>query len=322
MISVCMGIYNGEKYIKEQLLSILNQTLPPSEVILCDDGSTDNTVALIHAFIQNNGLDKQWKLYCNEQNKGYPANFYYAISLCQEKYVFLADQDDIWEPHKLERMAAVMEADPQVKAVSCKFGLIDAAGSDIHTLTSPTQSRGTGSTRCVLCEDVFYKCEWPGMVVAYRREWYEAKYGRWLANSMAQEERYPTIPHDFLICAWAAEDGGFLQLDEELAWHRRHDSNTGEEEHRLAKLLKPGRKLKEIEKYNSILDAFESLEIMETAEGRQALKDKQRVMRERYEALVSGSVRNVAANAWRNRKFTRWATAVCDLVVVCKRGSN
>ena len=320
MISVCMGIYNGEKYIEEQLHSILHQTLLPSQVILCDDGSKDNTVSIVQAFIQNNGLEDCWKLYRNEQNKGYPDNFYYAMSLCKEKYVFLADQDDIWESHKLERMAAIMEADPQVNAVSCKFGLIDAEGSGIHTLMAPTQNRGTGTTRSVSCEDVFYKCEWPGMVLAYRREWYEEKYNRWLAHNMIQEEKYPSIPHDFLVCAWAAEDGGFLQLDEELAWHRRHDSNTGGEEHRLVKLLNRDRKLAEIENYNRILEAFDRLGMMESAEGRQALEDKKRVMRERYEALFSGSMRKVAGNAWRNRKFTRGATAVCDLVIACKKG--
>ncbi|MBQ8232135.1 MAG: glycosyltransferase [Lachnospiraceae bacterium] len=320
MISVCMGIYNGEKYIEEQLHSILYQTLPPSQVVLCDDGSKDNTVAIVRSFIRNNGLEGRWKLYCNEKNKGYPDNFYYAMSLCKEKYVFLADQDDIWEPHKLESMVAIMEAAPQAKAVSCKFGLIDAEGDDIHTLMAPTRNRATGITRNVSCEDVFYKCEWPGMVLAYRREWYETKFGKWQAQNMDREKKYPEIPHDFLVCAWAAEDGGFLQLDEELAWHRRHNSNTGGEEHRLAKLLNRTRKLAEIEKYNAILDAFDKLRIMESAEGRQALEDKKRVMRERYEALLSGSVRKVAANAWRNRKFTRGVTAVCDLVIACKKG--
>ena len=109
-------------------------------------------------------------------------------------------------------------------------------------------------------------------------------------------------------------------MDEELAWHRRHDSNTGGEEHRLVKLLNRDRKLAEIENYNRILEAFDRLGMMESAEGRQALEDKKRVMRERYEALFSGSMRKVAGNAWRNRKFTRGATAVCDLVIACKKG--
>ena len=318
MISVCMGIYNGEKYIEEQLHSILHQTMPPAQVILCDDGSKDNTVAIVQEFIKKNGLEKCWKLYCNEQNKGYPDNFYYAMSLCTEKYVFLADQDDIWESHKLERMAAIMEEDSQIKAVSCKFGLIDAEGTDIHTLMAPAKSRGTGTTRNVSCEDVFYKCEWPGMVLAYRREWYEEKYKKWQARSMSAVAKYPAIPHDFLICAWAAEDGGFVQLDEELAWHRRHSNNIGGEEHRLAKLLNRDRKLREIENYNRILDDFDSLGIMDTQVGRQALEDKKRVMKERYEALLSGSVGKVAANAWKNRKFTRCATAVCDLLI-CRK---
>ena len=103
-VSVCMGTYNGETYIEQQLNTILRQTKAPEEVILCDDGSTDNTVSIIERFIRKNGLDGKWKLYRNKINKGYPSNFYYACSLCNEEIVFLADQDDIWKNDKIEKM--------------------------------------------------------------------------------------------------------------------------------------------------------------------------------------------------------------------------
>ena len=100
MISVCMGIYNGEAYIKAQLQSILNQTLSPDEVILCDDRSTDGTREIVDQFIRENGLSGKWQLHCNPENKGYPANFYAGMALCRGEYVFLADQDDIWDKNK------------------------------------------------------------------------------------------------------------------------------------------------------------------------------------------------------------------------------
>ena len=71
-----MGLYNGERYLEEQLQSILQQTKMPDEVILCDDGSTDATVKIAEQFIEKNGLGGSWKLFCNESNKGYPENFY------------------------------------------------------------------------------------------------------------------------------------------------------------------------------------------------------------------------------------------------------
>ena len=61
-VSVCMGIYNGEKYIEEQLDSILRQTRRAEEVILCDDCSTDRTVEIVRLFIEKHGLGESWRL--------------------------------------------------------------------------------------------------------------------------------------------------------------------------------------------------------------------------------------------------------------------
>lgn len=69
-------------------------------------------------------------------------------------------------------------------------------------------------------------------------------------------------------------------MDEELAWHRRHDHNTGKEEHRLARLLNPERKLREIREYINILGLFDSQSIMQTTEGYRAMKHKETIMKE------------------------------------------
>ena len=304
-VSVCMGIYNGEKYIEEQLYSILHQTKAPEEVILCDDGSTDQTVEIVKKFIRENRLENCWFLYQNEENKGYPDNFYYACSLCTKDIVFLADQDDIWHERKIERMCTVFAKNPQAKSVCCKFGLIDAEGVDIHSLMTPTKSKETGKLRQVTIEDVFYKCEWPGMVMAYRRVWAE----EWLRC-------YSAIPHDFLICARAAEENGFWQLDEELAYHRRHDANVGGEEHRLKKLLNKGRKLEEIEKYRKILGAFAEEAVFSTEHAKEQLMQKISAVEGRYRALQSGKIRVVIKNACNHKKYTRIATVVCDVAIV------
>ena len=314
MISVCMGIYNGEAYIKEQLQSILDQTLPPDEVILCDDCSTDHTRDIVDQFIQEKDLSGKWQFYCNHENKGYPDNFYDCMSLCRGDYVFLADQDDIWDRRKLERMTEVMKKNDHIKVLSCKFGLINEEGSEIHTVMKPTRTKSTGTTRNVSIADVFYKCEWPGMVMAYAGRWYEDKLSIWREQKGHMGE-YPKVPHDFLLCAWAAEEKGFCQLDEELAWHRRHDHNTGKEEHRLARLLNPERKLREIREYIHILGLFDSQGIMQTTEGYQAMKHKETIMKERFEALCSGKVSKVLANIRRNRADTRFVTAICDLTI-------
>lgn len=325
-ISVCMGIYNGEKYIEGQLFSLLHQTRRPDEVILCDDGSKDATVEKVQHFIKENALQDSWNLYQNEQNKGYPGNFYYAMGLCTGDIVFLADQDDIWHRTKIEKMLKVFEQQSNAKCVCCKFGLIDGEGHDIHSIMAPAQTRGTGELRNVTISDVFYKCEWPGMVMAYRNEWYR----NWSTGSSTptgqnQQEltrtqqisvRELTIPHDFLICARAAEEEAFLQMDEELAYHRRHDNNAGGEEHRLKKLLNKQRKLKEIEDYLRILDAFAQEKVLRTQHAQDALRRKRCSMHGRYEALQSGKISEVIKNACGHRNEVRPVTVICDVLIV------
>ena len=307
-VSVCMGTYNGETYIEQQLNTILRQTKAPEEVILCDDGSTDNTVSIIERFIRKNGLDGKWKLYRNKINKGYPSNFYYACSLCNEEIVFLADQDDIWKNDKIEKMCRVMEKNPGAKSVCCKFNLMDEKEQEIHSIMAPTHAHETGEVRNVPVVEIFYKCQWPGMVMAYRRDWYES----WTKGNYQ-------IPHDFLIAARAAEEGGFFQLDETLAYHRRHDHNTGGEEHHIRKLLNRDRKLKEIRDYLQILQQFLKEEVLATHTAKLLLNRKTTVMQQREAALQSGRISAVIKNAWKNRKYVRLATAVCDVIIVKQR---
>ena len=302
-VSVCMGTYNGETYIEQQLNTILRQTKAPEEVILCDDGSTDNTVSIIERFIRKNGLDGKWKLYRNKINKGYPSNFYYACSLCNEEIVFLADQDDIWKNDKIEKMCRVMEKNPGAKSVCCKFNLMDEKEQEIHSIMAPTHAHETGEVRNVPVEEIFYKCQWPGMVMAYRRDWYES----WTKGNYQ-------IPHDFLIAA-----RGFFQLDETLAYHRRHDHNTGGEEHHIRKLLNRDRKLKEIRDYLQILQQFLKEEVLATHTAKLLLNRKTTVMQQREAALQSGRISAVIKNAWKNRKYVRLATAVCDVIIVKQR---
>lgn len=95
-VSVAMATYNGEKYIKEQLDSILNNLTDNDEIIISDDGSTDNTLNII-----KNYNDERIKMICGPK-AGIKKNFENAIKHCNGKYIFLSDQDDIWMNNKVE----------------------------------------------------------------------------------------------------------------------------------------------------------------------------------------------------------------------------
>ncbi|GAP72121.1 glycosyltransferase [Candidatus Symbiothrix dinenymphae] len=93
--SVCIATYNGEKYIKEQLDSILSQIGSEDEVIISDDGSTDGTINVIKEI-----PDSRIKLIFNDGRHGYTGNFENALNHSSGDYIFLSDQDDVWLPEK------------------------------------------------------------------------------------------------------------------------------------------------------------------------------------------------------------------------------
>ena len=303
-VSVCMCTYNGENFIQEQLDSIYQQTRQIDELIICDDKSKDRTVEIISEYIRSKKLEEKWRLYINETNKGYPGNFYYAMSLCTGDIVFLADQDDIWKKNKLQIMCDVLGQEKDIQVLACKFGLIDAEGKNIHTFMAPTKSNDSMQLKNLTLADIFYKYETSGMALAYQNEWYRK-----------QKIQSSTVPHDFLICSIAAEENGLVQIDAELAYHRRHASNAAKEEYRLKVLLNKERKLKEIREYMSNLRLLKEESYLKAPEAQRQLEVKLRSMEERYQALNSGSRRQVLQNAIRNREVTRPATVICDLLI-------
>jgi glycosyltransferase involved in cell wall biosynthesis len=98
-ISVVLCTYNGAAYLREQLDSLLRQTLPATEIILRDDASTDNTWAVVESYVQQY---PQIKAQRNAQNLGFKQNFAQALQDAQGDFIAYCDQDDIWTDHHLE----------------------------------------------------------------------------------------------------------------------------------------------------------------------------------------------------------------------------
>lgn len=103
-ISVALCTYNGEKYLKDQLESILTQNTSITELVICDDRSTDNTVTIIKEFQLK--YPEIIKLHINEINIGVVKNFEKAINHCTGEIIFLSDQDDIWMETKTTECVA------------------------------------------------------------------------------------------------------------------------------------------------------------------------------------------------------------------------
>lgn len=106
-LSIALCTYNGEPYLREQLKSIAAQTLPPDELVVCDDCSCDRTPEILKEFSESVSFPVH--IHLNEENLGPLGNFSKAVGLCQGNWVALCDQDDIWLPDKLERLVRKME---------------------------------------------------------------------------------------------------------------------------------------------------------------------------------------------------------------------
>lgn len=103
-ISVCIATYNGEKYIAEQLESILIQIGDQDEVIVSDDGSSDKTIEVIKAF-----NDSRIRIFFNNGKRGYTSNFENALTKANGDIIFLSDQDDVWLPGKYDDVTGLLE---------------------------------------------------------------------------------------------------------------------------------------------------------------------------------------------------------------------
>jgi glycosyltransferase involved in cell wall biosynthesis len=125
-LSVALCTFNGERYLLEQLESIERQTRLPDEIVVCDDGSEDDTAAIIGRFTSRARV--KVSLCVNPTRLGVTQNFARAFSLCQGDLLVPCDQDDVWEPQKLAVLEAAFRDDPQLLLAFHDLALITPEG--------------------------------------------------------------------------------------------------------------------------------------------------------------------------------------------------
>jgi len=100
LISIIICTYNGERFLKEQIQSIVEQTYPNLEIIISDDASTDKTKAILSEYKKFSNI----QLVFNNTNIGFVKNFEFAARLANARYIAFSDQDDVWLPRKIEKL--------------------------------------------------------------------------------------------------------------------------------------------------------------------------------------------------------------------------
>lgn len=144
LVSICMPIYNGERYIRQAVVSALAQTYVHFELLIFDDGSTDGSWALLEAL-----KDSRISLHRNPTNLGPERNWNLGLFAARGKYIKVFHQDDLLEPTCLERQVDVLERDSNAVLAFCRRVIIRSDGSRLMTRGAPWTDGPVGAQEVV-----------------------------------------------------------------------------------------------------------------------------------------------------------------------------
>lgn len=214
MISIALAAYNGSKYIREQLDSILSQTYQNFELIVCDDCSTDNTWQILEEYAAK---DIRIKIFKNEKNLGFKKNFEKTVSLCSGQYIALSDQDDIWLPDHLELLLSKIDG----CTIACgNAELVSDDGTSLN-ITSDNNYRFLYKDGNYLYMLLLRGCKFQGALMLLPSEF--AK------KVLPIPERIGY--HDMWFAACACMENGINYSTEIISKYRVHSSNVTEQSH-------------------------------------------------------------------------------------------
>lgn len=212
-IDILLATYNGEKYIKEQLDSILNQTYQNFNLIISDDCSNDSTVRILKEYEQK---DNRIKVYVQENNLGYVKNFEFLLKKVQNEYYMLSDQDDIWLPLKVEKSLETMKR----QNADLVFGDLEVVDESLNTIYSSFNDFMLLTRKIEKCKD--YKLEYL----------YNCVTGCTLMSKKKFLDRILPLPtvskhmlHDYWIAVIVSMYGKTYCMKEKYIKYRQHGSN-------------------------------------------------------------------------------------------------
>lgn len=202
LVSVALCVHNGAAFLREQVESVLAQSESRLELVALDDASTDASLALLHEYAAR---DARVRVVANPRNLGASRSFERAMALGRAPFIAPCDQDDVWHPHKLARLLAVIGEHDLAYADSIYID-VDGRSLGRHVSDDLDMLDGRGALRFAFVNTV------SGHAALLRRDLFEA------ARPFPLE-----LFHDWWLAANAAARNGVVYLDEPLVRFRRHD---------------------------------------------------------------------------------------------------
>lgn len=227
MISVIVASYNGAPYILQQLYSIKEQTIVPDQVIIADDGSQDNTVALVKGFIKEHSLDPKWRVVEREKNLGLRRNFLNAMLMAEGEYIFLADQDDVWFNDKIRVMCQAMESNKDIQILACRYDLIGADGKRYDG------KKKVPHVYFLAEEKIEYVDRLQFIISSFIRGCAMCVRGELIPHIEEGFDTGSLLGHDWYLCLLASVYGRVAFLNQKLMSYRIHDNNASIPNHPL-----------------------------------------------------------------------------------------
>ncbi len=212
--------FNGQAYVGEQIKSILEQSHPPDEIIVCDDCSHDRTIEKVRVIMQDTEIPIH--LFVNSCNLGYVRNFEKAIGLCNGDIIFLSDQDDVWYNDKIETMVQPFIEDGDVGLVYSDGDIVDQHCASLGVSIFNTRKYAklhSGCDRQVL--DVVRHVDLKGCLIAFRADL------RSVFLPIPENAKKVGWGHDHWIATIAYAVTGVHVVNRALILYRRHSEHYG-----------------------------------------------------------------------------------------------
>ncbi len=205
MISVVLAAYNGEKYIEEQINSILMQLSVIDELLISDDGSVDETISIVHNIMQRDDRVKLLK----GPHKGFVRNFEHAISHCRGDIIFFSDQDDIWLENKVCTIMKCFEQNADISCIRHNAIVIDTVGNVLIESYNKFRKSNVGYIRNII------KNTFTGCCMAMRSDW---------VNKLLPIPE--GIFHDVWLGCLSCYFNKAVVIEDKLIKWRRHENNV------------------------------------------------------------------------------------------------